>query len=260
MVWPSKWSKQKMLYFAYGSNLNLGQMRVRCPGATPVGALELPNWKLVFRGVADIVREDGATVQGGLWKITPECEAYLDRYEGFRPDQPDAGMYSKEYLLVDGLPDGETTIMVYTMNSTGIYPPSGGYFAGIKQGYRDFDLPLRPLIDALEKSYDDKAPSYIERQRMRRTGRPQLAARPSVVATEDKRPHERKAERKAARRKLSKAERKAIKRANEKQMHDPWAETSWAKTMKRQRQAANRRGPKSLDEYFQQKYYGGERF
>jgi hypothetical protein len=238
-----------MLYFAYGSNLNLRQMRTRCPDATPVGGLELPNWQLVFRGVCDIVRADGESVQGGLWKITPRCEAALDRYEGYDANFPDDGMYSKEYLLVDGLPDGETTIMVYTMNSTGIYPPSSGYFAGVKQGYKDFELPVRPLIDALEKSYDDKAPSYIERQRARRNGRPSLAARPSIVAVENKRPLTRKQERKAEKRAKKKAERNAAKQVNGR--HDPWAGT-WGARPGRERM--------SLDKWLSEKYYNGERF
>jgi hypothetical protein len=215
-----------------------------------MGGLVLPNWKLVFRGVCDVIREDGASVQGGLWKITPRCEAALDRYEGYHADYPDSGMYSKEYIAVDGLPDGETTIMVYTMNSVGIYPPSSGYFAGVKQGYRDFDLPVRPLIEALEQSYDDKKPSHVERQRARRNGRPALAARPSVVAVEDKRPLTRKQERKAAKRAATKAERKAVHRANAKQ-HDPWAGTYGCRP-KRERM--------SLDKWLEEKYYGGERF
>ena len=32
-----------MLYFAYGSNLDLLQMQSRCPGSTPVGSAYFPN-------------------------------------------------------------------------------------------------------------------------------------------------------------------------------------------------------------------------
>lgn len=37
------------LYIAYGSNLNLEQMKHRCPTAEVVGAAELRNWRLWFR-------------------------------------------------------------------------------------------------------------------------------------------------------------------------------------------------------------------
>jgi hypothetical protein len=153
-------------------------------------------------------------------------------------------MYSKEYIMVDGLPDGETTVMVYTMNSVGIYPPSGGYFAGVKQGYKDFDLPIKPLIVALEQAYDDKKPSHVERQRARRNGRPQLAARPSIVALEDKSPKQRKKERKAAKRAKRKAAREYVR-------HDPWAGTYGARPGRERM---------SLDKWLEEKYYGGERF
>ena len=147
-----------MLYFAYGSNLHKDQMSRRCPAAEPLGKLIMPNTRLVFRGVADVVRADGVDCPGGIWRITAECERALDRYEGFRPEYPDGGMYSKEYVELDGLPDGEAEIMLYTMNSIGIYPPSAWYFDTLKQGYRDFGLPQAPLRAALEHSYDEQAP------------------------------------------------------------------------------------------------------
>jgi hypothetical protein len=158
-------------------------MSRRAPGAEALGPLILPDTRLVFRGVADVVRADGVECHGGLWRITAACERALDRYEGFRPEHPDGGMYSKEYVQVDGLPDGETEIMLYTMNSTGIYPPSEYYYATLKQGYRDFGLRLAPLRAALQHSYDDKRPSHVERKRTRRMGRPALAPRPATRAS-----------------------------------------------------------------------------
>ena len=37
------------LYFAYGSNINLGQMEYRCPDASVVGPVALENYELLFR-------------------------------------------------------------------------------------------------------------------------------------------------------------------------------------------------------------------
>ena len=158
-----------MIYFAYGSNLNLAAMKRRCPKAVPMGKFYLREARLVFRGVADCIHEAGSRCPGGLWRITPECEAALDIYEGIG-----SGMYRKEYVPLTGW-KGEETLMFYVMNSTGIFPPSRGYFETIKQGYRDFRIPVAPLNEALKASYDDKAPSHVERQRHRRNGRPRLA-------------------------------------------------------------------------------------
>ena len=48
-----------MLYFAYGSNLNLHQMLGRCPAAKPLGRFDLDDARLVFCGVADVEYADG---------------------------------------------------------------------------------------------------------------------------------------------------------------------------------------------------------
>ena len=76
------------LYIAYGSNLNLPQMAQRCPTAKVVGASEIKDYALVFRGgrngaVATIEPCEGSSVPVLLWKITPKDEAALDIYEGF---------------------------------------------------------------------------------------------------------------------------------------------------------------------------------
>jgi Gamma-glutamyl cyclotransferase, AIG2-like len=219
-----------MLYFAYGSNLHLGQMARRCPDAEPLGSIILPDTQLVFRGVADVIRQDGAQCPGGIWRITKRCEAALDRYEGYDPDHPERGMYRKELVQVDGLPDGETEIMLYAMNSTGIYPPSDGYFQTIVQGYKDFGLDRAALKIALDHSYEAKHPSHIERKRMRRMGRPALAARP-VIKPRAPAPEPAK--------RTDKAAKKAAKKGGKGQMmdggkhrravdalHDPWANVS----------------------------------
>ncbi len=40
----------KRYYIAYGSNLNVRQMRVRCPKATILGTANLKGWGLLFKG------------------------------------------------------------------------------------------------------------------------------------------------------------------------------------------------------------------
>lgn len=160
------------LYLAYGSNLNFDQMSRRCPDATPIDYFMLRNWKLVFRGVADIEPARGETVACGLWWISEADEAKLDLYEGVR-----SGLYRKEYLPITTF-RGQTCILVYVMNSDGIFPPSKYYLEGIEEGYEDFRMPKRArrLLDkAVQQSWDEKAPSVYERQRYTRCGFPRLA-------------------------------------------------------------------------------------
>lgn len=157
---------QLLLYWAYGSNLNVKEMAIRCPGAKKVQALALPNGALVFRGVADAVYREGSTVHGGLWLITKEHEAFLDRYEGVS-----SKLYSKCYLklLVNG---EERQCLYYQMNEQGIYPPSDSYVERIAQGYRDFGLPMEALDAALQESWGSKQPTqYLIKRHVRRGGK-----------------------------------------------------------------------------------------
>lgn len=71
-------------YFAYGSNLNFGQMSYRCPEATVVGTAKLDGYELAFRrGYLTILPKEGATVEGLIWSVTEQDESHLDRYEGY---------------------------------------------------------------------------------------------------------------------------------------------------------------------------------
>lgn len=68
-------------YFAYGSNMDLAQMRRRCPAAELWGAATLPDWRFRInaRGVATIVPEVGSRVHGLAWRLTPADEVELDK-------------------------------------------------------------------------------------------------------------------------------------------------------------------------------------
>jgi gamma-glutamylcyclotransferase (GGCT)/AIG2-like uncharacterized protein YtfP len=159
------------LYFAYGSNLSHANMRRRCPRARPLKAITMTHAKLVFRGVADVTKDKGAAiVQGGLWKITGECEKTLDTFEGVR-----SRFYLKRYIPV--MYDGRMQDMLfYQMRmKTGIMPPTEAYLDTIAQGYRDFGLELAYLDVALQEAWGNKTITQELFQRHVRKGRPKLA-------------------------------------------------------------------------------------
>jgi gamma-glutamylcyclotransferase (GGCT)/AIG2-like uncharacterized protein YtfP len=70
-------------YFAYGSNMDITQMRYRCPKSVPIGAAVLRNYALVERQFADIDYSPGNAVHGLLWRVSSDCLKCLDRYEGY---------------------------------------------------------------------------------------------------------------------------------------------------------------------------------
>ena len=73
-----------MNYFAYGSNMDVQQMAVRCPDAVVVGTACLPGHRFLINthGVATVVPSQGEVVYGVLWEISKADEASLDHYEG----------------------------------------------------------------------------------------------------------------------------------------------------------------------------------
>lgn len=163
----------KKLYWAYGSNLNKAQMKVRCPGAKALGPLYVDQGCLVFRHHADVVACDEGVVPGGLWQITNADERALDRYEGVGNTQA-SGYYRKLYMAAEHKGE-QVDILFYQMNSKGIAPPSEYYLEIIKQGYIDFGLDLAFLEDAVEHSWENKRKTADIRARLLRHGRPKLA-------------------------------------------------------------------------------------
>lgn len=158
------------LYWAYGSNLNVAHMASRCPKAKKLGRLFVTDAALVFRGVADVTVLEGSVVPGGLWRITRECEAALDRYEGVA-----SRFYLKRYLRVK-VEGKKQDVLFYQMRmSTGVQPPFESYLDTIAQGYKDFDLPLDLLSYAVERSWTDKDLTPILRKRWQDRGSPSLA-------------------------------------------------------------------------------------
>ncbi len=125
------------LYIAYGSNLNLAQMSGRCPTAEVVGKAVLRGWRLAFRGVATIERCAGYNVPVLVWKLQPQDEHALDRYEGW------PHLYYKETLKIS-LGGKRRTAMVYIMNRDAhpYSPPARSYMRTILEGYESagFDL------------------------------------------------------------------------------------------------------------------------
>jgi len=148
----NKTGKGNKIYLAYGSNLNLRQMGIRCPYAVPVGPVELRDSRLLFRGhngsaVATVEPEAGFTVPSLLWEITPRDEEALDRYEGW------PSFYHKETVSVklNGKP---VDAMIYIMNDG--YPlgkPGKTYLDTILEGYGAAAFQLAPLEEALNHSY-----------------------------------------------------------------------------------------------------------
>ena len=143
----------KKFYLAYGSNLNVKQMRFRCPDARIVGTAEIPNYQLLFKGsktgsYLTIELKQGSMVPAVVWSVSERDEYALDRYEGC------PHFYYKTELE---LPLAETgkklTAFVYIMHEErklGI--PTSAYIRTCVDGYRQFGFDLKHLRKAMDIS------------------------------------------------------------------------------------------------------------
>ncbi len=145
---------KRKYYIAYGSNLNLIQMKMRCPEAKIIGTSMIENYQLLFKGsktgsYLTIEPQEGSSVPVAVWSVTEADEKALDRYEGF----PNF-YYKKEIMLpIKGIQSGKTRnrkVFVYIMHENrtlGI--PSKYYLETCLQGYRSFGFDE----DLLKKAY-----------------------------------------------------------------------------------------------------------
>ena len=133
-----------MLYFAYGSNLNLFQMKRRCKDSIFLKKINLKDFRLTFRSkyrAADIEPKKNSIVPGGLFDISKSDEKKLDVYE----DYP--SLYRKFYFTYHG-----KKVMTYTMvNKTLFRFPTERYLNIVKRGYKDCGLDFKYLKKALIK-------------------------------------------------------------------------------------------------------------
>ncbi len=144
---------RESIYAAYGSNLNLAQMAVRCPDAKVLTKARLDGYELVFRGsphgaVATIEPREGSSVPILLWTISKKDEQALDRYEGY------PSFYGKQSMTFQA-EEQDVSAMVYVMtpgHPAGV--PSRFYLSTIMEGYQDCGFDPAPLKLAMRRSHE----------------------------------------------------------------------------------------------------------
>ncbi len=125
-----------MLYFAYGANLNLRNIKRYAPRAKPLCIAKLPGYRLVFRRYVDLAPDKHTSVIGALYEVTPKCLEALDLYEG--------EAYQKIEVTVE-TEQGPRQAVAYVMKPAEIAPPQLAYYTIVARGYADWKLDLEPL-------------------------------------------------------------------------------------------------------------------
>jgi len=151
-----------ILYFAYGSNLDWGQMKNRCPSALFVDTALLPKHRLAFTwmsssrqcGVADVVFDENEDVWGSVYQIN-QCDLEtLDRCEGFQSGRArNAYIRVEKTVFAQGNTGNPLKVMIYVVQEKeeNHIPPSREYLDLIVEGARYWHLPEN-YVDCIEKT------------------------------------------------------------------------------------------------------------
>lgn len=148
---------EKRYYAAYGSNLNILQMRYRCPSARVIGTAEIADYRLLFKGsktgaYLTIEKQKGSVVPVGIWEVSESDERSLDRYEGF----PNFYYKTEMNLDIKGIRTGKIRrrkCFVYIMHEEReLALPSRSYVKTCIEGYFNFDFNTKYLKQAIQDS------------------------------------------------------------------------------------------------------------
>ena len=159
-----------MHYFAYASNLDVAQMRERCPEHVLVGLAELHDHELAFTrfsqrwggGGASVQPRHGRVVYGILYRLNDADLASLDRHEGFRGAGDQHNDHDREPVNVelvrpdDGSIPRRVRAWVYVARPANASPPSRRYLDVIVNAARAHRLP-EEYVDSLSATPADES-------------------------------------------------------------------------------------------------------
>lgn len=149
--------KMSKFYLAYGSNLNIRQMKIRCPNAEPVGTAVINGYGLLFKGsktgaYLTIEKAGNSTVPVAVWKVSESDELRLDAYEGYPNFYYKTEMELPVKMLKNGIIKTITAFVYIMHENRHLGKPSIHYVRTCAEGYRNFGFDKEFLEMALKKS------------------------------------------------------------------------------------------------------------
>lgn len=146
----------KKLYVIYGRHLSKEHMRRWCPTANPIAVATLKDYQLVFQArehgfnaCANVIPAKGQEVPVVIWELSEQDERRMDINQG-------TGEGLRKKVCVDIEVNGKTLqALIYVMDPGPYGIPTDKYLRPIVEGYRDFDLPIKALNDAIANAYEN---------------------------------------------------------------------------------------------------------
>ena len=147
---------EKIYYLAYGSNLNLSQMKRRCKGSKVVGTAVLDDYRLMFKGsktgsYLTIEKEKGCKVPLGVFEITEEDLSKLDIYEG-HPTFYYRKLIEVKVKKKDGKVENLRGLIYIMHEDRKLGVPNDIYMNICIEGYKDFSFNTDYLFNAYKYS------------------------------------------------------------------------------------------------------------
>ena len=135
----------KILYFAYGHNTNIRELRKRCPHATLIGKALAPHQRLELVDYTTIVSDKNSNVYGVLYSLTDHDIHGLDRKEGYH--------IHYDHKVIPVVYHGRyykalTYVMIPHQHQDKM--PSRQYMDLVKLGYLENHLPIKQLKHAYD--------------------------------------------------------------------------------------------------------------
>lgn len=149
---PTLDDEGRVLYFAFGSNMDEEQMERRCPDAFALYPATMAGYRIIFTGhsrrwgggVATIVRDKSTQVEGLVYSLTADDVRKLDACEGA------PFVYQRiEFDLHED--DRVRRCITYIHRSTKEVAPGLDYYRQIRRAYEDNAFDVAPLHRAVER-------------------------------------------------------------------------------------------------------------
>lgn len=136
--------KDTELYFAYGSNLFIKQIKKRCKSVVVEAVAYFPHFEMKFTRkskksgyVADMVHSPGQLVWGVIYSINKSDLLRLDRFEGIH-----SGAYIRRKVVTIELNGTERIAWAYFVKTkVPSRPPNEPYMRKILRGAKEHELP-----------------------------------------------------------------------------------------------------------------------
>jgi gamma-glutamylcyclotransferase (GGCT)/AIG2-like uncharacterized protein YtfP len=147
-----------MLYFTYGSFMDINNLIKHTPSAKFICKAIIPNWEVQFNyyslkykgGVTGIEPAINKLVRGAVYEIPPEEMEYLDTIEGV----PNGTYYRHPIMVISEVGTPMLAHVYRTTNPRGPFKPTKKYLKYMLDGAKTLDLPKEYIIGVGRETID----------------------------------------------------------------------------------------------------------